>query len=78
MSVTTLVAVGDDVEITGDPDACYPIYSVTKTAVAAAVLDEERVGPPAQLEVELVHSPRRYRRRPPAARGRIVADLTAL
>ena len=38
MSVTTLVAVGDDVEITGDPDACYPIYSVTKTAVAAAVL----------------------------------------
>ncbi len=38
MSVTTLVAVGDDVEITGDPDARYPIYSVTKTAVAAAVL----------------------------------------
>ncbi len=36
--VTTLVAVGDDVEITGDPDARYPIYSVTKTAVAAAVL----------------------------------------
>jgi D-alanyl-D-alanine carboxypeptidase len=38
VSVTTLVAVGDDVEITGDPDARYPIYSVTKTAVAAAVL----------------------------------------
>ncbi len=38
MSVTTLVAAGDDVEITGDPDARYPIYSVTKTAVAAAVL----------------------------------------
>lgn len=38
MSVTTLVAVGDDVELTGDPDARYPIYSVTKTAVAAAVL----------------------------------------
>ena len=38
MSVTTLVAAGDDVEITGDPDTRYPIYSVTKTAVAAAVL----------------------------------------
>jgi D-alanyl-D-alanine carboxypeptidase len=38
VSVTTLVAVGDDVEITGDPDARYPIYSLTKTAVAAAVL----------------------------------------
>jgi D-alanyl-D-alanine carboxypeptidase len=38
VSVTTLVAAGDDVEITGDPDARYPIYSVTKTAVAAAVL----------------------------------------
>jgi D-alanyl-D-alanine carboxypeptidase len=38
VSVTTLVAVGYDVEITGDPDARYPIYSVTKTAVAAAVL----------------------------------------
>jgi D-alanyl-D-alanine carboxypeptidase len=38
VSVTTLVAVGDDVEITGDPDARYPIYSVTKTAVAAAAL----------------------------------------
>jgi len=37
-NVTTLVAVGDDVEITGDLDARYPIYSVTKTAVAAAVL----------------------------------------
>ncbi len=36
--VTTLVAAGDDVEITGDQDARYPIYSVTKTAVAAAVL----------------------------------------
>ncbi|HEY2741464.1 MAG TPA: serine hydrolase domain-containing protein [Gaiellaceae bacterium] len=38
MSVTTLVAVGGDVEVTGDPDARYPLYSVTKTAVAAAVL----------------------------------------
>jgi D-alanyl-D-alanine carboxypeptidase len=38
LTVTTLVAVGDDVELTGDPDARYPIYSVTKTAVAAAVL----------------------------------------
>ena len=38
MSVTTLVAVGGDVEISGDPNARYPIYSVTKTAVAAAVL----------------------------------------
>jgi D-alanyl-D-alanine carboxypeptidase len=38
MSVTTLVAVGDVVEIAGDPAARYPIYSVTKTAVAAAVL----------------------------------------
>jgi hypothetical protein len=36
--VTTLVAAGDDVEITGEPDARYPIYSVSKTAVAAAVL----------------------------------------
>jgi D-alanyl-D-alanine carboxypeptidase len=38
VSVTTLVAVGDEVEITGDPDARYPLYSVTKTVVAAAVL----------------------------------------
>jgi len=38
VSVTTLVAIADDVEITGDPDARYPIYSVTKSAVAAAVL----------------------------------------
>jgi D-alanyl-D-alanine carboxypeptidase len=38
VSVTTLVAADDDVEITGDPDARYPIYSVTKTAIAAAVL----------------------------------------
>jgi D-alanyl-D-alanine carboxypeptidase len=38
VSVTTLVAAGDDVETTGDPEARYPIYSVTKTAVAAAVL----------------------------------------
>lgn len=38
MTVTTLVAAGDDVEIAGDPDARYPIYSVTKTAVAAAIL----------------------------------------
>jgi D-alanyl-D-alanine carboxypeptidase len=38
VSITTLVGVGDDVEIAGDPHASYPIYSVTKTAVAAAVL----------------------------------------
>jgi D-alanyl-D-alanine carboxypeptidase len=38
VSVTTLLAVGDDVEIVGDRAARYPIYSVTKTAVAAAVL----------------------------------------
>jgi D-alanyl-D-alanine carboxypeptidase len=38
VSVTTLVAVGDDLEITGDPDARYPIYSITKAAIAAAVL----------------------------------------
>ena len=37
-SVTKLVVSGDDVEIAGDPDARYPLYSVTKTAVAAAVL----------------------------------------
>jgi D-alanyl-D-alanine carboxypeptidase len=44
VSVTTLVAVGDDVEITGDRDARYAIYSVTKTAVAAAVLLLAREG----------------------------------
>lgn len=38
MTITTLVAAGDDVEIAGDPDARYPIFSVTKTAVAAAVM----------------------------------------
>ncbi len=38
MSITTVVAVGADGEITGDRAARYPIYSVTKTAVAAAVL----------------------------------------
>ncbi|HEU5243235.1 MAG TPA: serine hydrolase [Gaiellaceae bacterium] len=36
--ITTLLAVGDDVEISGDAGPRYPIYSVTKTAVAAAVL----------------------------------------
>lgn len=44
MSVTTLVAVGDDVEIVGDGAARYAIYSVTKTAVAAAVLLLAREG----------------------------------
>jgi D-alanyl-D-alanine carboxypeptidase len=44
VSVTTLVAVGGDVEISGDPEARYPIYSVTKTAVAAAVLLLAREG----------------------------------
>jgi D-alanyl-D-alanine carboxypeptidase len=38
VSITTLVAVGGDVEISGDRGAQYPVYSVTKTAVAAAVL----------------------------------------
>jgi D-alanyl-D-alanine carboxypeptidase len=38
VSVTTLVATGGEIEITGDRDARYPVYSVTKTAVAAAVL----------------------------------------
>jgi D-alanyl-D-alanine carboxypeptidase len=44
VSVTTLVAVGDEVEITGDAAARYPIYSVTKTVVAAAVLVLVREG----------------------------------
>lgn len=44
MSVTTLLAVGDDVEIVGDGAARYAIYSVTKTAVAAAVLLLAREG----------------------------------
>jgi len=38
VSVTTLVAVGGEIEINGDAAARYPVYSVTKTAVAAAVL----------------------------------------
>src|SRR5262249_46318553 len=38
VSVPTLVAVGDDLEVGGDPDARYPIYSITKAAIAAAVL----------------------------------------
>jgi D-alanyl-D-alanine carboxypeptidase len=38
VSITTVVAVGGDVEITGDPGARYPIYSITKPVVAAAVL----------------------------------------
>lgn len=38
MTVTTLVAVGDDVDVTGDADARYPVYSVTKPVIAAAVL----------------------------------------
>ena len=44
MSVTTLVAVGDEVEIAGGRAARYPIYSVAKTAVAAAVLHLVREG----------------------------------
>lgn len=51
MSVTTLVAVGDDVEIVGDPAARYLVYSVTKTAVAAAVLLLAREG---AIELESV------------------------
>ena len=42
--VTTLVAAGDDVEVTGDPSARYPIYSITKTVIAAAVLGLVRDG----------------------------------
>jgi D-alanyl-D-alanine carboxypeptidase len=38
VTVSTLVASGGDLEISGDPAARYPIYSITKTAVAAAVL----------------------------------------
>jgi D-alanyl-D-alanine carboxypeptidase len=38
VSTTSLVAVGGEVEIVGDAAARYAIYSVTKTAVAAAVL----------------------------------------
>jgi D-alanyl-D-alanine carboxypeptidase len=41
---TTLVAVRDPVCTTGDPDARYPVYSVTKTAIAAAVLRLVRKG----------------------------------
>jgi D-alanyl-D-alanine carboxypeptidase len=44
VSVTTLVAVGDAVEIVGDPAARYPVYSVTKTAVAASVFSLVREG----------------------------------
>jgi CubicO group peptidase (beta-lactamase class C family) len=36
-TVTTVVADGG-IEVVGDPEARYPIYSVTKTVVAAAVL----------------------------------------
>ncbi|MFZ0342556.1 MAG: serine hydrolase domain-containing protein [Gaiellaceae bacterium] len=43
-TVTTLVVSGDDVEVAGDPGALYPVYSVTKTAVAAAVLLLAREG----------------------------------
>ncbi len=43
-TVTTLVVSGDDVEVAGDPGARYPVYSVTKTAVAAAVLLLAREG----------------------------------
>jgi D-alanyl-D-alanine carboxypeptidase len=44
VSVSTLAAIGDDVAIVGDGAARYPIYSVTKTAVAAAVLLLAREG----------------------------------
>lgn len=53
MSATTLVAVGDDVEIAGDRAAPYPIYSITKTAVAAAVLLLAREG---AIELDPVRS----------------------
>ncbi len=41
---TRLVAARGEIEVTGDPDARYPIYSVTKTVVAAAVLQLVRDG----------------------------------
>jgi D-alanyl-D-alanine carboxypeptidase len=44
MSITTLVALGDEIEVSGDPDARYPVYSVTKTVIAAAVLCLVREG----------------------------------
>ena len=53
MSSTSLVAVGAEVEIVGDAAARYPIYSVTKTAVAAAVLLLVREG---AVELESVRS----------------------
>ncbi|HEY2309955.1 MAG TPA: serine hydrolase domain-containing protein [Gaiellaceae bacterium] len=49
--VTTLVVAGDHVEVTGDQRARYPIYSVTKTVVAAAVLCLVREG---ELELDPV------------------------
>ena len=53
MSVTTLVAAGGEIEVTGDPDARYPIYSLTKTVVASAVLHLAREG---LVELDAVRS----------------------
>ena len=53
MTVTALVAVGGEMEISGDASARYPIYSITKTAVAAAVLLLVRDG---ALELDSVRS----------------------
>ena len=44
MSLTTLVVAGDESELTGDPAARYPLFSVTKTVIAAAVLFLVREG----------------------------------
>ena len=70
MTVTTLVAVGDDVEITGDPEARYPIYSVTKPAVAAAVLLLVREG-----AVELDSGAKAARSHERSARLRVAARV---
>jgi D-alanyl-D-alanine carboxypeptidase len=58
VSVTKVVAVGEAVEIAGDPAARYPIYSITKTAVAAAVLCLVREGAvePAAVQRLLDHT----------------------
>ena len=42
--VTTVVAVGDEIDVAGDSAARYAIYSITKTVIAAAVLGLVRDG----------------------------------
>jgi D-alanyl-D-alanine carboxypeptidase len=53
VSITTLVAAGGELELAGDPAARYPIYSVTKTVIAAAILLLAREG---VLELDPVRS----------------------